>query len=172
MGKWIVIAVGVVVAVFLTLGAAMPQIKVVSRATIGRSPAVVWRVFTDEARTKEWLSGLRSMETISGAPLTVGSQHRLTLMESGEKMQMLEVVTAVEPEKLYAFDSAMEELKGHTDVTLARNGTGTEIVFDAVYDGGSLLQRSLMVLMQPQMQERQGKNLAKLKALVEAEPAG
>jgi uncharacterized protein YndB with AHSA1/START domain len=171
MWKWVAVAVGVVVAAFFGIGVIVPHVSVTRSTMINRSPDVVWKVFTDTSRTKDWMTGLMSMETVSGAPMTVGSRHHLVFLERDRRVDMQETVTAVEPGRLYAFDSSMEQATGHTTVRLAPKDGGTEIAIASVYTGQSMLWRSVMVMVSSMIGEREGEDLAKLKALAEAEPA-
>jgi uncharacterized protein YndB with AHSA1/START domain len=170
MWKSIGIVIGVLIVAFFALGFIKPEIQVASSTAIGRSPEVVWKVFTDRPRTKQWLTGLESMETISGAHLAVGSHHRLTFREGNRWIEMDEVVTAVEPGKLYAFNSSMDVMKGSTYVRLAPKDGGTELAFESIYGGRSMFWRSILVVMQGTIARREAEDLAKLKALVQAEP--
>ena len=170
MWKSIVIVVGLLVLAFFALGFIKPEIQVTSSTVINRSPEVVWKVFTDPPRTKEWLTGLQRMETISGAHLAVGSRHRLTFREGNRWIEMDEVVTAVEAGRLYAFNSSMDVMKGSTNVRLMPKDGGTELAFESIYGGRSMFWRSIMVVMQGTIARREAGDMAKLKALVEAEP--
>jgi len=172
MWKWIAIILGLVCAAFIAIGFFKPEVSVVNSTVINRSPEVVWRVFTDTARAKEWMTGLDSIQTISGGHLQPGSVHKLVFIDSGRRMDLTETVTAVEPNRLFAFDSSMEEMHGTTNVILAPKDAGTTLTFESVYRGNSIVWRSMMVVMQHSIEERGSNDLAKLKLLVEKEPAG
>ncbi len=170
MWKWIAILVGIACALFLAIGLAKPDIHIVNSVHVDRSPDVVWKVFTDMPRSKEWLTGLNSMERISGEHLTVGTRSKLVFFDGGRREEMEETTTAVEPGKLYAFDSTMDMMSGSTTVRLAPNGTGTDLTFDSTYAGKNVLWRSALALMQSTVEKREAEDMGKLKALVEAEP--
>ncbi len=172
MWKWVAIVIGLVCAGLLALGISKPEISIHSSTVIQRSPEVVWKVFTDTARTPEWMTGLKSMKTISGAHLEPGSRHKLVFNEGGDLVELEEVVTAVEPNKLYAFDSSMNRLTGTTVVRLTPKDGGTELSFESVYRGRTLWWRSMMAVMQPVISKTDEEYLLKLKALIEKEPAG
>jgi len=170
MWKSIAVVIGLLIVAFFALGFIKPEIQVTSSTVINRSPEVVWKVFTDPPRTKQWLTGLQSMETISGAHLEVGSRHRLTFREGNRWIQMDEIVTAVEPGRLYAFNSSMDAMKGSTNVRLMPKDGGTELALESIYGGRSMVWRSILVVMQGTIARREAEDMAKLKALVEAEP--
>jgi uncharacterized protein YndB with AHSA1/START domain len=170
MWKWIAIVIGLLCIAFLALGFIKPDIQVVNSTLVNRSPDVVWKVFTDVPRTKDWLTDLHSMETISGGHLAVGSRHKLVFQQGNHRTEMEEVVTAVEPDKLYSFDASMDVMKGSTNVRLTPKDGGTELAFESSYAGQSILWRSMMVIMRPMILKREAEDMAKLKALVEAEP--
>lgn len=172
MWKWIAIILGLACTAFIALGMIKPEIEIASGAVINRSPEVVWRVFTDPARAKEWMTGLDSIQTISGGHLQPGSVHKLVFVDGDRRLDMQETVTAVEPSRRFAFASSMEEMNGTTEVILAPKDAGTELTFKSVYRGNSIVWRSMMVVMQHSIEERETQDLARLKALVEKEPAG
>ncbi|HZF16620.1 MAG TPA: SRPBCC family protein [Steroidobacteraceae bacterium] len=172
MWKWIAMVVGLLCAGFLMLGFIKPEVAVRNSTVVQRSPEVVWKVFTDGARATRWMPGLKSIETISGAPLQVGSRHKLVFGEGGGNVEMEEVVTAVEPNKLFAFDANLKDATGSTIVRLTPSDGGTELSFESVYRGRSVWGRSMMALMQSVISKNEDENLQKLKVLIEEEPAG
>lgn len=172
MWKWSAIVIGLLCAGFLALGVSKPEVSIRSSTVIQRSPEVVWKVFTDTARTAQWMTGLKSMQTISGKHLEPGSRHKLVFNEGGDLVELEEVVTAVEPMRLYAFDSSMKQSTGSTVVRLTPKDGGTELSFESVYRGRTLWWRSLMAVMQPMISKTDDEYLQKLKTLVEKEPAG
>lgn len=170
MWKWTAIIVGLICAAFLALGFIHPVVHVTNSILVERSPAVAWKVFTDVPRTKDWLTGLHSIEIISGQQLAVGTRSKLVFFDGGRREELEETTTAVDPGKLYAFDASMDEFTGSTRVRLTPQGGGTQIVFESSYAGRSLLWRSIMAIMQSTIEKREAGDLAKLKALIEAEP--
>ncbi len=172
MWKWIAIILGLVCAAFIAIGFVRPEVSAVNSTVINRSPEVVWRVFTDAARAREWMTGLQSIQTISGGHLQPGSVHKLVFIDGNRRMELNETVTAVEPNRLFAFDSSMEEMNGTTNVILAPKDAGTELTFESVYRGNSIVWRCMLVIMQHALDERETVDLARLKLLVEKEPAG
>ncbi|MGH8314891.1 MAG: SRPBCC family protein, partial [Steroidobacterales bacterium] len=169
MWKWIAIILGLLCAAFIALGFFKPEVSAVNSTLINRSPEVVWRIFTDPARAKEWMTGLDSIQTISGGHLQPGSVHKLVFIDGDRRMDLSETVTAVEPNRLFAFDSSMEEMHGTTNVILAPRDAGTELTFESVYRGNSIVWRSMMVIMEHAINERETVDLARLKLLVEKE---
>src|SRR5258705_10515448 len=147
MWKWIAVILGLVCAAFIAIGFVRPEVSAVDSTVINRSPEVVWRVFTDAARAREWMTGLQSIQTISGGHLQPGSVHKLVFIDGNRRMELNETVTAVEPNRLFAFDSSMEEMNGTTNVILAPKDAGTELTFESVYRGNSIVWRSMLVIM-------------------------
>jgi carbon monoxide dehydrogenase subunit G len=170
MWKWIAILTGIACAAFFAVGFIKPEVHIVNSVHVHRSPDVVWKVFTDMSRSKEWLTGLNSMERISGEHLAVGTRSKLVFFDGGRREEMEETTTAVEPGKLYAFDSSMDMMSGSTSVRLTPNGAGTDLTFDSTYAGKTFLWRSALALMQSSVEKRGAEDMGKLKALVEAEP--
>jgi uncharacterized protein YndB with AHSA1/START domain len=172
MWRWVAVAVGVLVVAFLCIGVVKPSVSVSLSTLVNRSPEVVWKVFTDASRAKEWMTGLMSMETVSGTRMTVGSRHKLVFLENDRRVEMEETLTAIEPGKLYAFDFSLKEATGSTTVRLTPKDGATQLTFEGDFRGRSMLWRSLMVILQSMVDKRQSEDMEKLKTLAEAEPAG
>ena len=128
----------------------------------------VWEVYMDESRMDEWLTGFRSMETIEGEPLTVGSKHRLVFEERGKEVVLVETVRVIDPPREFAFDLEHELMNSTMSVTLESIGDDkTRLISQTATSSPKLLWKIIMPFMTPQMRKRHRGDLERLKALIE-----
>ena len=141
---------------------------------INRRPAQVWRYLTTDELTKKWVSGLEVIRHDS--PGVHGSGEKLHMVESyeGERVEMEMTMGRVEAPRVMEFTLvalgdpsngftekggyALEERDGKTRVTLAATSE---------YHG--FLLRLMEPLITRSAKEKLRGDLARLKALVEAE---
>ena len=168
--KWLKRLAGIVVALligFLAVGLFVPQVSIVSRTQVAAAPETAWSVFMDPKLAPQWLTYLESLETVAGAPETVGSVRRLTFLENGRRIVIDETVTAIEPARRFAFDSTGEWMVGSAEVVFTPAGTGTVIECRSEMRGRGPLWRSVFALSRTALQRRQDEQLAKLAALID-----
>ena len=128
----------------------------------------VWEVYMDESRMDEWLTGFRSMETIEGEPLTVGSKHRLVFEERGKEVVLVETVRVIDPPREFAFDLEHELMNSTMSVTLESIGDDkTRLISQTATSSPKLLWKIIMPFMTPQMRKRHRGDLERLKAMIE-----
>ena len=133
-----------------------------------KSPVnIAWQVFTDDSLSTHWLSGLKSMETIEGEPLTVGSKFKLIFEEEGNRYEMIETMTAVEPESKFAFDADSDIMSSHTEITFNQVGDSTIITDVSSFQAKGFVLKAILPLMSEAMAERSKSMYVKLTALIE-----
>ncbi len=168
--KWAVIALLGVVVLLAVIAALVPPTTYSTRVEVAAPVDVAWRVFTDEARMGEWLTGFRSIEPISGEPQTPGSRFRMTMEEDGREFVMEEEVLAWKDNEEYAFRMTNPMIEGEYVVRFEPiDEARTAIVAESETQGRGLF-RLLVPLMKSEMVEREREIYARLGALIEAEP--
>lgn len=163
-----IVVIGIVA--LLGVGLATPEFEYENEVVIDKPVATVWAVFTDESRMKDWLHGLVKVENLAGKPLEVGSKWRLEFDEDGKKVVIDEVVTAVEPNRRYAFDVSNELFTGPTDITFSEVDGRTKITATSRVVGANVLVRSFLRMAKPMMIEQSQKSYDALKRVCEAAP--
>ncbi|MFG0315972.1 MAG: SRPBCC family protein [Planctomycetota bacterium JB042] len=152
---------------FLGLGLASESIEYRNEIVIDRPPEEVWAVFSDPDRAKSWMTGLERIENLSGEHLQVGSRWKLVFLEGGEEIEVLETVTAVEPNRRFAFDLDAEPMLGHTEVRFEPEGEGTRLVATNEMRAKGLIWRAVFRLSRTMFQARSQEQYALLKARIE-----
>ena len=128
-----------------------------------------WDIFMDESRMDEWAIGFKSVETIEGEPMTVGSKHRMVFEERGKEIVFIETVRVIDPPREFTYDLDHEVM--NSTVSMTFESVGAESTRLSCYTDGrppKLLLKIMMPFMVPQMKKRQFQQLENLKAIMEA----
>lgn len=142
---------------------------------IDRPAAQVWRYLNDDELVKKWVSGLSEIRHLNPETRGVGARFILAEVMGNERTEMEMEVTAFEPHRRIAFriyslpgaspgfsetgEYVLEEQAGRTRLTLS--GESKYFPF---------FIQLLEPVITPQAQKKLQGDLARLKAMVEAEP--
>jgi uncharacterized protein YndB with AHSA1/START domain len=165
----LVLAFGSAAAVFFGLGYLNPVLRYESRMTINKPRAEVWKIFDDDARMKDWLEGLESIELVSGEKGEPGSKYKLVIAGQGEKVEIYETMKEIRPEELYSFTLDAEPLINDVEVIFADKDGGTEMVQKEAVAGKTLVWRSLFYWLQSSFQANSKRNLENFKRIAEGQ---
>ena len=128
----------------------------------------VYRAFNDPENLPRWLTGLQKTVQISGAPGEVGSVSKQIYLERGRTVEMIETITAMEPERFFAGTLEGPGMKGELRVDFIDKGESTAVRFSSNIQGCSFLMRLMMPFMKGAIRKRQMGDLETFKEMVEA----
>jgi len=128
----------------------------------------VYRAFKDPDNLPRWLEGLQRTEQVSGEPGEVGSVTRQIYLERGRTVEMIETITAHEPERFFAGALEGPGMRGDLRVDFVDRGETTGMRFSGDIKPCSLMMRLMMPLMKGSIRNRQMNDLKRFKGLVEA----
>lgn len=152
---------------FLAIGFIYPTLTTETRVTINKPRTVVWKYFTDQNTLKEWLPNVKSIENISGEPMTAGSKFKMTFEENGSEIVMTETMTEVKENEVFAFILENEVMKANDRITFIDKGDKTEIVENNTFEGGNIFWRSLFALMKSGFEKNSAESYQRLKTNIE-----
>ena len=159
----------IVVLAFFAVGLFASEVTYQNTVTIDRSPEQVWEVFHQSEKLGSWLDGFERIENLSGNKLEVGSRWKLFFDQDGEKIEIVEQVTAVKTNELYAFDLETDPFLGATEILLEPLEAGqTRLTAKTRINGRNLFWRSLMRLSKGYMIDQSQQSYDKLKQVVES----
>jgi len=138
---------------------------------IGRPVAEVYRQFADPDNLPRWIAGLQKLETISGTPGEVGSVTRHTYLEKGRIVELVETVTAIEPEKHFGGHLEGQGVSVNIFVDFVDKGERTLMRFRSDFRSQGLMMRLMLPFMKGAVRKRQEGDLRRFKELVESETA-
>lgn len=144
------------------------------RIEIDRPPAQVFHYLENPDRLKEW-TGLSEVQMLTPGPLHVGSRARAVAVARGQRTEMETEVTDLEPNRRL---SLVLKTTGQPPVGFAQlaqyrledlgGRTALSVVADTSYDG--FVARLLEPIITPAVQSELARQVARLKAQLEAEP--
>ena len=168
--KWVGIIVGVLIVGFLAIGVITPDFSYHNSVTVNAPVEKAYSVFTDESKMSEWLTGLQRIENVSGAPLEAGSKWKLVFDEGGRTIEVLEEVTAVDPNQRFAFNIDTEPFAGTVDIRFAAiDSTTCKIDATSTVDGKNMVWKSVLALSKSMMTDRAQEQYGLLKRLIETD---
>lgn len=135
-------------------------------------PERVWQLFADAAQQPRWQRSLLRIEQLEGTPGQVGAQARLTYLESGREIALIEVVEERRAPTLYRcrYESALMESWIDNQFTSDAPGvTSWRVVQTTRFRG---LLRLLGPLTRPITIHKFREDMARFKALAEQGDAG
>lgn len=167
--KYIIAFILLLALIFVLTGVFVPTFTYTTSVQVEAPVEKVWEVFTDQTKLGNWMEGFKEIKTISGSPEEVGSKHELTIVQNGEEMKILETVTDVEQNRLYAFDLESDFLNATTKITFEPLGEATRIVATNVVSGHGPLKKTLAFMFKSMMEETSQQQYNQFKKLVESE---
>ena len=146
----------------------MKQVEV--RVWIDRPVESVYTYVADVDRWPEWRSDVAGAELLTEGPMRVGSQARGFAKVLGRPVSIDVEVTAFEPGAVFGYRPIKGPLRTNNRYTFEGQAGGTRVVLtDDI--GLTGIFRVLLPLMPVFVRSVYRKNLASLKATLEAQPA-
>lgn len=151
------------------IGLIFPKFNYSNEVVINKPVEKVWNTFMDETKTSQWLDGYQSSKIIKGNHLEVGCVSKMKFISEGEQMEFTETITAIEPNKRFAFDMDAGVFLGHTEITLTPQGNGTKLTATNLVDGNNVMYDAMFYFFKNTFKENGQKSYDNLKALVEGQ---
>lgn len=131
-------------------------------------PDETFAAYVDPRRFASWVAGFVRLEPIEGPLGAPGSRCRVAFADSGREVWLDERILEVDPPRAFAYEMTGPHTSTRTRVTLRAEGRGTRMDWDEEMRGRSLLGRVLLPLLARRQRRRVDRNLARLKAAIEA----
>lgn len=169
--KYAGLTVAVLAGIFLSIGFFVPSFSYESRIEVNAPLAQAFAVFNDPSRMGEWMSGFKSIETISGNPNEVGSRYRLVIVENGEEMVTIEEMTAFQKNERFGFRRISDALIAKVEIRFTDQDGRTVITDVTRVEGRNFLWKSLLPLFKSMMVDKAHENYGRLKQVIESSVA-
>ena len=146
----------------------MTAVRVTESIRVGRPPEDVWAVVSDLGTHTRWRPALVELRQISDGPLAVGSRIHEVLRWRGRRIELEDVVTALEPGRRFALRGGWKAAEFELDLRLEPEDGGTRVTMDWPLRPKSLLLRLAAPFIGGAMRRATREELELLKALVES----
>jgi uncharacterized protein YndB with AHSA1/START domain len=145
------------------------KVTVRQSITIDRPPEAVAAVLIDADKAVLWNTDLQEFEVLAEKPGLVGSKARLHYVQDGKPYVMEDELLEVEPNRRYLSRVTGDALEAEVETRLVPENEGTKVTIRWSGAGKPLLLRLLLPLMRRSIARGVQTDLAKLKAVVEAD---
>lgn len=153
---------------FLLIGVFVPRFSYISEVDVDAPVDQAFAIFSNPSWMSEWMEGFKSIENLSGAPNEVGSRWKLVVEQEGERMELIEEVTAYKANELFAFTLDAEPLTSEVEIRfIPLDSTTTKITAVTSVRGKNILWRSLLPMFKSRMREQSQESYDKLKTVIE-----
>jgi hypothetical protein len=135
---------------------------------IAKPRAEVWKAFDNPDNLSKWQDGLKSFEHVSGEAGKPGAVSKLTFIENGREIVLMETVTRrIEPEAMDGTYVA-PGVKNHIRNTFVEiSPVETKWLMETEFIFNSIPMRAFGAMMKGAFLKRTSDNLQKFKAFVE-----
>ena len=165
--KYIFGAAAILLIAFLSIGFIIPEVSYENKVLVNKPIEHSFQVFINPNKLKDWISGFKKINHVSGFPNEIGSKWALTIEENGEEMTMIEEITAYELDKLFAFKLDNDVLTTYVEIRFEDSGKGTAIIVKNRVIGKNMFFRSLFPLYTSYFKEMTQVDYEKLKNVIE-----
>jgi len=141
--------------------------RITEQIEIDAPPADVWGVVSDLSTHTEWRPALVEFRQVGDETLAVGSRIREVLRWRGRDLELDDVVTALEPERLLAISGGWSAADFDLELRLEPTAGGTRVTFDWPLRPRSLLLKAAAPFLGGPMRRSTVEELEHLKRYVE-----
>jgi uncharacterized membrane protein len=134
---------------------------------IDRPVSDVYQQFSNQDNLPRWITGLQRIEQLEGTPGEVGSISKHIYLEKGRVIEMIETITAHEPEKRFTGELTTDGMQCTIHVDFVDKGDRTLMRFRSDFRSQGLVMKLMMPFMKGHIRARQEGDVQKFKALVE-----
>ena len=145
----------------------MIAVRVTESIHVPRPPEDVWAVVSDLDTHTRWRPALVEFRQVSDGPLAVGSRIQEVLRWRGRRIELEDVVTALEPVRRFALRGGWKAAEFELDLRLEPEDGGTRVTMDWPLRPKSLLLRLAAPLIGGAMRRATREELELLKTFVE-----
>jgi carbon monoxide dehydrogenase subunit G len=142
-------------------------VRITESIEIAESPERVWAVVSDLETHTAWRPALVEFQQVSDAPLQVGSRIREVLRFGGRRIEIEDVVTALDPPSRLSLHGSWKAADFGVDFALEPVGTGTRVTMDWPLHPKSVLLRIAAPFLGGTMRKATREELELLKSYVE-----
>jgi len=127
----------------------------------------VFSHFSDLEKMKEWLKGLKDIETVDGEAGQAGSTMKLVFHERGRDIVLKESIEEVRSNESYIFTIDHQAIASRTAMSFIPSGDSTTVKSDVDMRGKKLIWKLLLPFMKASIRRHQEDDLLRLKRVVE-----
>jgi len=168
--KYLKITLGILLAliiIFLAIGMIKPTVSYDYEILINKPFAEAWEVSQDSSKLKDWLTGFKRIERVSGTPGTVGSVSDVYFDNAGQEMAIRETITEIVPNESISMLYESDLMDMDYKLIMIPEGSQTRLSSQTLVRGNGMIFKSIMALSKSSFLEQEELNMSLLKKTIE-----
>ena len=151
--------IGILLIGFLLMGVFKSEVSYTNEITVDKSIKEAWGVMQDESKTKDWVTGMKSMELVSGNNNEVGSVRKIIMDNNGKDMEIMETLMALKEFEHIGMKFDNDFMDTRYDMYVSEKDGKTVIRAESVSKGKGMFARSMFAISGSTMKEEDMKML-------------
>lgn len=150
MKKFLKIIISLLLLLLISLVVISLVVKEVNykvKTTVNLPLKESFALFSNQTKSKEWLTSIKSITPIKETENKVGSQYKIIIDNHGKDFEMIENVTHFEPNKIVGLAFEVPSMKKNDIYTFSSNGNQTIITNNVSCKGQTFITRATFPLL-------------------------
>ena len=127
----------------------------------------LFAVLADQQKMTQWVPDLKSVEQISGKPMTTGSVSKFVIEKAGRQIPFLAEINHYRKNEFLAVTLTHEKIIADIAIKVVPSGNSSKLDITYTIDGNTTLTKVAMPLIKPLIDEYSEMDLEELKKLLE-----
>jgi uncharacterized protein YndB with AHSA1/START domain len=154
-------------AIFLAAGVIIPELEYETDIVIDRPLDTTFVLFNDESRLQEWLTTIKDIEHVSGAPKKPGFVRKYYTEDRGRRFEIEETLIEFVPNEKVVIQFVAGGMSKDNTVLFASDGDKTKITHLALARGSSHIDRCMFAFFKAAFKKIDQENLNSFKRFAE-----
>jgi hypothetical protein len=107
--------------------------RIVERFLVPTSPAQAFGYIADFTNTRHWDPQIDAASRQDGGPIRVGSAFEVALRMGSRTILLVYTITELQPYERVVLETSGRWYRGRDDVSIRREGDGSEVTWDATF---------------------------------------
>ena len=164
--KYTLVLIGLVILVFLLIGAFSKTTEFKQEYSINQSTELVFGAFMDPRRMQDWVEGLEKIEPLNGFMNGIGSQYMISFNYKNRKFTILQKVVGFQWKKHLDLMFYPPHMNIRMDLLFEEKSNSTHIFLNTSINGDNLFWRSILFLKKPAIKKIINKNIENLEQML------
>ncbi|PKQ62232.1 hypothetical protein BZG02_13010 [Labilibaculum filiforme] len=152
---------------FVILGFFLNKQEYQLETEINRPVSEVFQLFNDRDLLSEWLTEVKSFETITETENKIGSKYKMMIDNDGKIVELIETLTAYKENEMIEMDFVANWMHKSNRFTFEKSDKGTRLIAKYSIEGTNPFAKSLFLFFTKSFQGIDSNNLDRFKTFAE-----
>ena len=141
--KFILKLLGLIALVFLLTGLFIKKVDYAVEVEVDKPLEETFALFNDHTIMDQWIKDVKSFTAIEETEAMVGNKYRMVVDSEGREIEMIETITAWEPNRRVGMQFEAEDMLKSNIISFGQNGNSTIITNNASCQGTSYMAKCM-----------------------------